>query len=526
MNVADSTPKNPNSTPRILLAGATGYIGGRLLKALESAGYQVRCLARHPEFLRSKVAPQTEVVAGDVLDPSTLAVALQGIHTAYYLVHSMGSAGNFEEKDRRAANNFGAAARGAGVQQIVYLGGLGESSGELSSHLRSRQEVGQVLRASGVPVIEFRASIVIGSGSLSFEMIRALTERLPVMIAPRWVGTLAQPISIEDLIAYLIAAAELPAGLNEVFEIGGADKVSYGDIMREYARQRGLRRAFIPVPILTPRLSSLWLGLVTPLYARVGRKLIDSLRNQTTVEDSTALDVFKIRPMGISAAISRALRNEDREYAETRWSDALSSAGEQQTWGGARFGARIVDSRIAQVNCPPARAFAPVRRIGGKTGWYYGDWLWQLRGFLDLLVGGVGMRRGRLNPEWVSVGDPLDFWRVEAFEPDHLLRLSAEMKVPGKAWLEFEIQGDASHSTIRQTAIFDPVGLPGLLYWYILFPLHQFVFAGMLRGIVAAAVREGEQRGKTASGQNHGKQSEGNDDSPLPMARHNRRFHQ
>ncbi len=524
MSIETLTP--PDQAARILLTGATGYIGGRLLKAMENAQYRVRCVARHPEFLAPKVAQGTEVVAGDVLDPSTLAAAMQGIHTAYYLVHAMGSAGDFEEEDRRAADNFGAAARAAGVQRIVYLGGLGESSGDLSLHLRSRQEVGQVLRASGVPVIEFRASIVIGSGSLSFEMIRALTERLPVMIAPRWVGTLAQPIAIEDLIAYLIAAAELPAGLNEVFEIGGADQVSYGDIMREYARQRGLRRTFIPVPILTPRLSSLWLGLVTPLYARVGRKLIDSLRNQTTVQDSSALRIFKIRPMGISAAIARALRNEDREYAETRWSDALSSAGAPQTWGGARFGARIVDSRIAQVNCPPARAFAPIRRIGGKTGWYYGDWLWRLRGFLDLLVGGVGMRRGRLNPERVSVGDPLDFWRVEAFEPDHLLRLSAEMKVPGKAWLEFEVQGDASRSTIRQTAIFDPVGLPGLLYWYILFPLHQFVFAGMLRGIVAATVREGEQPGKRMAGQSYGKPGESGDDSPSPVERLNQKFHQ
>ncbi|MEP7337262.1 MAG: SDR family oxidoreductase [Acidobacteriota bacterium] len=488
MNFADPATKNPAPVPRILLAGATGYIGGRLLKTLESAGYRVRCLARHPDFLSSKVGPGTEVVAGDVLDQATLASAFQGIETAYYLVHSMGSAGDFEEEDRRGAQNFGAAARETGVQRIIYLGGLGESTGELSSHLRSRQEVGQVLRESGVPVIEFRASIVIGSGSLSFEMIRALTERLPVMIAPRWVATLAQPIAIEDLVAYLMAAAEVPGDSSNIYEIGGADQVSYGDIMREYARQRGLWRVFIPVPVLTPRLSSLWLGLVTPLYARVGRKLIDSLRNQTIVHDSSALSVFNIRPCGISKAISRALCNEDNEYARTRWSDALSSAGPRQAWGGTRFGARLVDSRVAQVNRPPAGAFAPIRRIGGKTGWYYGTWLWQLRGFLDLLVGGVGMRRGRLDPEWPSIGGTLDFWRVEAFEPDRLLRLSAEMKVPGKAWLEFEVQGDASGSTIRQTAIFDPVGLSGLLYWYALFPLHRLIFAGMLRGIVSAAL--------------------------------------
>jgi len=310
------------------------------------------------------------------------------------------------------------------------------------------------------------------------------------MIAPRWVGTLAQPIAIEDLVGYLVAGAETAGVRNEVYEIGGADQVSYGDIMREYARQRGLRRAFIPVPVLTPRLSSLWLGLVTPLYARVGRKLIDSLRNQTTVKDSKALGVFPIRPRGIGEAIARALSNEDREFARTRWSDALSSAGHQKAWGGARFGARLVDSRVARVRRPPASAFAPIRRIGGRTGWYYGDWLWHLRGFLDLLVGGAGMRRGRLDPEMPSVGGTLDFWRVEAFEPDRLLRLSAEMKLPGRAWLEFEVRGDASVTTIRQTAIFDPVGLSGLLYWYFLFPLHHFIFAGMLRGIVAEATKE------------------------------------
>jgi uncharacterized protein YbjT (DUF2867 family) len=492
MSVAEPSANILNRTSRVLLTGATGYIGGRLLKVLEKTSYQLRCLARHPQYLHPHVAPETEVVAGDMLDPSALGPALEGVQTAYYLVHSMGTPGDFEDEDREAARNFAAAARKAGVRRIIYLGGLGDSQDALSPHLRSRHEVGQILRSSGLPVIEFRASIVIGSGSLSFEMIRALTERLPVMIAPRWVATLAQPIAIEDLLEYLVAAAEVPADRSQIFEIGGADQVSYGGIMREYARQRGLRRVIIPVPVLTPRLSSLWLGLVTPLYARVGRKLIDSLRHQTIVQDTSALRVFKIRPRGIREAIARALRNEDREYAETRWSDALSSAGPQRSWGGTRFGARIVDSRVAQVYGPPARAFAPIRRIGGKIGWYYADWLWRLRGFFDLLVGGVGMRRGRLDPEWLRVGGTVDFWRVEAFEPDRLLRLAAEMKLPGKAWLEFEVEGDAVVSTIRQTAIFDPIGLSGLLYWYLLFPFHHLIFAGMLRGIVAATAREGE----------------------------------
>jgi uncharacterized protein YbjT (DUF2867 family) len=473
----------------LLLTGATGYVGGRLLKKLESAGYRLRCLARHPDVLRARVAAETEVVAGDALDPASLASALQGVHTAYYLVHSMGTGGDFEDEDRQAARNFGDAARAAGVKQIIYLGGLGESDESLSPHLRSRHEVGQVLRESGVPVIEFRASIIIGSGSLSFEMIRALTERLPVMIAPRWVATPAQPLAIEDVLAYLIEALKLPPGQSRIFEIGGTDRASYGEIMQEYARQRGLRRVIIPVPVLTPRLSSLWLGLITPVYARIGRKLIESLRHPTVVRDRSALEVFSVRPRGIREAIARALGNEDREYAETRWSDALSSGSRPASWGGVRFGSRLVDSRVARVRRSPAQAFEPIRRIGGQTGWYYGDWLWRIRGFLDLLVGGVGLRRGRRDPERLHPGETLDFWRVEAFEPDRLLRLAAEMKLPGRAWLEFEVGAEPSGSTIRQTAIFDPIGLAGLIYWYALYPLHQLVFAGMLRRIEARAGR-------------------------------------
>ncbi len=492
----DKFSKLNDERPIILLTGATGYVGGRLLKYLENAGLRLRCLVRHPAALSSRVVAETEIIAGDVLGPVSLNAALQGVHTAYYLVHAMGSSGDFEIEDRQAAQNFADAARASGVQKIIYLGGLGglgENEEELSAHLRSRHEVGRILRESGVPVIEFRASIVIGSGSLSFEMIRALTERLPVMIAPRWVATPAQPIAIEDLLAYLVEALDLPAGQSQVFEIGGAEQASYGEIMQEYARQRGLRRLIIPVPVLTPRLSSLWLGFVTPLYARIGRKLIESLRHPTVLQDASALHVFKVRPRGFREAIARAIRNEDTELAQTRWSDALSSAGAQRGWGGVRFGARIIDSRIATVNCPPAAAFAPIRRIGGQTGWYYGDWLWRLRGWLDLLFGGVGLRRGRRDPELPNVGAPLDFWRVEAFEPERRLRLAAEMKLPGRAWLEFEVQGDQVASFIRQTASFDPVGLPGLLYWYALFPLHQFVFAGMLRGIVAAAKQEGRR---------------------------------
>jgi len=442
----------------ILLTGATGYVGGRLLKALHAAGYTVRCVARRPEFLASRVGPDTEIVKGDCLDAASLPSACAGVHTAYYLVHSMGSTGDFTEQDRIAATNFGRAARAAGVQRIIYLGGLGGAEGQLSTHLRSRHETGEALRASGVPVVELRASIVLGSGSLSFELIRALVERLPVMLCPRWVRTPAQPIAIEDLLNYLLAAIELARGHDGIFEIGGADRVSYADIMNEYARQRGLRRLMIPVPFLTPRLSSLWLGLTTPVYARIGRKLIESVENETTVHDDRALQVFPIHPMGLPQAIQR-------------------------------FGTRLVDSRAVRVPVTPAAAFAAIQRIGGANGWFYGNWLWRLRGFIDLLFGGVGMRRGRRHPQELAVGDTVDFWRVESSEPDRRLRLVAEMKLPGRAWLEFEVEPDGDGTMIRQTAVFDPIGLLGLLYWYAVYPLHGRVFAGMLRG---AAVRATE----------------------------------
>lgn len=470
----------------ILLTGATGYVGGRLLHALEGQGRPVRCLARRPEALRDRVGGTTEVVGGDVFDEDSMRSALEGVSTAYYLIHSMGDTGDFVEQDRIAAGNFARAAEHAGVRRIVYLGGLANEDKPLSDHMRSRLEVGEILRSSGVEVMEFRASIIIGSGSLSFEMIRALVERLPIMVTPRWVDVRSQPIAITDVIEYLVAALHVPGGGSRVFEIGGPDRVSYGDLMREYARQRGLRRLMIPVPVLSPRLSSLWLGLVTPLYARVGRKLIDSIRHPSIVQDESARKAFDIRPMGVREAIAQALRNEDRELAETRWSDALSSAGRPRGWAGVRFGSRIVDTRRVDLPVAPVEAFRTVERVGGETGWYFGDVLWRLRGFIDLLVGGVGMRRGRPDPAHVEVGQTLDFWRVEAVDPPRRLRLSAEMKVPGRAWLQFEIDPKDDGCALRQTAIFDPHGLAGLVYWYGLYPLHVMVFSGMLRGMAAA----------------------------------------
>jgi uncharacterized protein YbjT (DUF2867 family) len=473
---------------RILLTGATGYVGGRLLVALAQRGYAVRCMARRPEDLQARVPAGVEVVHGDVSEPETLKAALEGIGTAFYLVHSMGAGPSFEEKDRIGAQNFASAADAAGVQRIVYLGGLGDDSGELSPHLRSRHEVGALLRRGEPQLIELRASIVIGSGSLSFEMVRSLVEKLPIMTTPKWVQVLTQPIAVQDLIEYLVQSVTLEVATDRVIEIGGAEVVSYADLMRAYAQHRGLRRFIVPVPVLSPRLSSLWLGLVTPLYARIGRQLVDSLRHPTVVTDTAAETLFpSIHPVGVDEAIARAQAEEATEAGSSRWSDSLSAGNTARSWGGVRFGSRLVDSRSAHVAVPPGLAFEPIRRIGGETGWYYADFLWKLRGFIDLLVGGVGIRRGRRSQERVQVGDVIDWWRVEAYEEGRRLRLLAEMKVPGRAWLEFRVEAEDGGSNIHQIAIFDPKGLAGLMYWYGIYPIHALIFAGMLRRIVERA---------------------------------------
>jgi len=474
--------------PKILVTGPTGYVGGRLLRALAERGHDLRAVARRPDGVPAARGLDVEVVQGDLLEPSSLAAVVQGVHTAYYLVHSMGSGGDYSRLDRQAAASFRDAAEEAGVRRIVYLGGLGDSRSDLSPHLRSRQETGHLLRAGTVQVIELRASIVIGSGSLSFEMIRALSERLPVMVTPRWVSTMAQPIAVEDLLRYLTLCVDLDVEGNPIYEIGGPDRVSYLDLMREYSRQRGLKRYTISIPFLSPRLSSLWLGLVTPLYARVGRALIESIRNPTLVRDTAALEVFDVAPMGVGEAIARALTNEDREVAETRWSDAVSASGSPRSWTGVRFGNRLIDHRQATVHAPASRAFEPIVGIGGARGWYFATWLWTLRGWLDLLLGGVGMRRGRRDPDNLRAGDVLDFWRVEEVVPHRLLRLRAEMKVPGRAWLQWEVAAESDdRAVVHQTAIFDPAGVAGLAYWYLIYPLHLLVFRGMLARIVRRA---------------------------------------
>ena len=474
----------------ILLTGATGYVGGVLLGELERRGHRVRCLARRPAKLAGKTGPNTEVMAGDASDPADLARACAGVDAAYWMVHSMESGVDFERADRLAAERFAAAAREAGVGRVVYLGGLGADDDErLSPHLRSRHEVGAILRAGGGDVVELRASIVVGAGSFSFDLVRTLVERLPVMICPAWLATPTQPIAIGDVVAYLAAVLDLPPGPPRIFEIGGPDVVSYGAIMREYARQRGLHRLMIPVPVLTPRLSSLWLKLVAPRYSKVGRKLIDGLKNPTVVTSDAARRELPVRPLGLAAAVRAAIDQEDREFAGKRWADFADVEDLPHRYGGRAEGTRLVDHRHAVVAVTPERAFAAIERIGGVNGWYACDWLWQLRGWMDRCVGGPGMSRGRRDPERLAAGDVLDCWQVEVCQPPRRLRLAAEMKMPGRGWLEFEVVPRDGDVTIHQTAVFDPRGLGGLAYWYAIWPLHELVFSRMLAGIARHAVR-------------------------------------
>lgn len=466
----------------VLVTGATGYVGGRLVPPLLDRGYRVRCLARRPREARERFPREVEVVGGDLNEPSTLPPAMAGVDTAFYLVHSLGSAGNLWARETEGAENFANAAERAELRRIVYLGGLAAES-SVSRHLSTRREVGRILRTHRVPIIELRASIILGSGSVSFELIRALVERLPVMVTPKWVNRQAQPIAIEDVIDYLLASIEVPLPASTQIQIGGADRASYADLMREYARQRRLRRAMIAVPVLTPWLSGLWLALITPVNAHIGRQLLEGMRSDTVVTSTRARDLFpQIRPRGYREAIRRALVNEDREFAETHWADALSFRPAIRSWHGVRFGTRRVDSRAVQIDASPAQAFAPVARIGGTAGWYYANALWRLRGLIDLAAGGIGLRRGRRHPERLRPGDAVDFWRVEALEPNHLLRLHAEMRLPGRAWLQFEVTGNRP-VILRQTATFEPVGLFGLLYWYTLYPVHAVMFRGMLAAI-------------------------------------------
>ncbi len=433
---------------------------------------------------------QVDIVEGDALKPETLDAALKGIDVAYYLIHSMREGDNFQERDIRAAHNFGAAAQRQSVKRIVYLGGLGDTTTELSHHLRSRQQTGDALRESSVPVTEFRAGVIVGSGSLSFEMIRYLTERVPVMICPRWVYTRIQPIAIRDTLNYLVSVINTPESVGQIIEIGGSEVMTYRDMMFGYAKARGLRRYMIPVPILTPHLSSYWVHWVTPIPSDIARPLIEGLRNEVIVRDDKARKLFpNIQPVSFAVAVARALDKLEASQMETRWTDALvSSQLDQVPTVLSTHEGMILEQRQQIVKALPSAVFNAFTSLGGDTGWLYFNWAWILRGLLDRLVGGVGLRRGRRHAEYVRVGDALDFWRVEAVEPDQSLLLRAEMKVPGLAWLQFKVEAlPDGTSQLMQTAFFAPRGLFGLLYWYGLYPLHRLIFAGMIRELAHRA---------------------------------------
>ncbi len=478
---------------RILVTGATGYVGGRLTPRLLAAGYRVRLLVRGGSD-RLKGRPwrdQVEIVNGDVLHPDSLGSALQGIDAAYYLIHSMGGHTTFRARDIEAARNFACAAAEAGVQHIIYLGGLGAAESQLSEHLRSRQETGEALRSSGLPVTEFRAGMVVGSGSLSFEMLRNLTERLPIMLCPRWVFTRTQPIAIRDVLNYLIAALHTPTSWGQIIEIGGSDVLTYADMMLGYARLRGLRRQLLPVPVLSPRLSSHWVHWMTPVSSAIARPLVEGLRNELIVRDSAAHTLFpQVQPLDYASAVALALSRIENGEVETIWSDALaSSQGDLPPLYLTQEQGMLIERRQKTVQATPAKVYGVFSGIGGKRGWPSYNWLWNMRGLLDRLVGGVGMRRGRRHPTELREGDALDFWRVEAVDPDHLIRLRAEMKLPGQGWLQFEVKPGptANSAELVQTAFFASKGLFGLLYWYGLYPLHGVIFSKMINNIAREA---------------------------------------
>ena len=488
---------------KVLVTGSTGYIGGRLVPALLDAGHEVRCAVRTPAKLANRPwRDDVEVVSADLFDRASLRAACEGMDAVHYLVHAMDGEGDFEQRDRDGAENLRVAAEDAGVGRIVYLGGLGSSDGApLSKHLRSRQEVGRVLADGPVPVTELRAAVIIGSGSASFEMLRHLAEVLPAMVTPRWVDTRCQPIAIRDVLDYLVAVLDVEETADKVLEIGGPEVLTYREMMHTYASVAGLRRRLIvPVPLLTPRLSSLWIGLVTPLPTGLARPLVDSLVNEVIVTDPLIDELVPRDTMPLRQAIELALsRVQDLDVATT-WASAGGAGAsterhdagavpedprpEDPAWAG---GTVFADEQVVACHAPPAAVFQTVSALGGRTGWHSPRWMWELRGLVDKLIGGIGVRRGRRHPEQLSVGEAVDFWRVEALEPPTLLRLRAEMRLPGEAWLEFRIRPHGDHSLLEQRARFHPRGLLGRAYWWALLPFHGLIFPRMARSIARAA---------------------------------------
>jgi uncharacterized protein YbjT (DUF2867 family) len=477
----------------ILVTGATGYVGGRLVPRLLDAGYRVRCLVRDPSRLQGRPwLKRVEVIRGDALVPDTLKEAMKGVAVAYYLIHGRQGGQISANRDLEVARNFADAAGEAGIERIIYLGELVDPTTNLSPYLRARHETGYILRYSSVPVTEFRAGMIVGSGSALFEMIRYLTEREPALVCPAWFFSLAQPIAIRDVLSYLIEALKVPESNGKLIEIGGPTRLTYADMLLGYAKERGLKRVLIRTPFYAPRLSAYWVHMVTPIHWRVVLPLIEGLRARLIVRDEAARKLFpQIKPLDFQTAVHLALGRIQRDNVETSWSDALVTvAGDVKPYQWTMEEGMFIETRQRLLDLSPEDVFRSYMGIGGARGWLYMDWAWGMRGWLDKAVGGVGLRRGRRHPDEIRAGESLDFWRVEEVEKNRLMRLRAEMKLPGKAWLQFESQPqDAKNAKtlLTVTAYFAPHGLFGFLYWYAMWPFHKFIFDGLAKQVASRA---------------------------------------
>jgi len=474
----------------ILVTGATGYVGGRLVPRLLEAGYRVRVLVRDPARLQGRAwLEKVDVVTGDALTEGTLNEALKDVSVAYYLIHGKQGGRDNAERDLTVARNFAHAAEQMNVERIIYLGELVDPTSDLSPYLRARHETGYILRYGGVPVTEFRAGMIVGSGSVLFEMVRYITEREPVLVCPAWFFSQAQPIAIRDVLSYLIDALETHESIGRLIEIGGPTRLTYAEMSLEYAKERGLKRSLIRTPFYAPRLSAYWVHMVTPIHWRLVLPLIEGLRAKLIVRDETAKKLFpQIKPIDFRTAVRLALGRIQKDNVETSWSDALVTvAGDIKPYKFTVEDGMYIETRQVLLDLKPETVYRSYMGIGGTRGWMYMDWAWGIRGWMDKAVGGVGLRRGRRHPDEVRTGESLDFWRVEEVEKNRLLRLRAEMKLPGKAWLEFRSEPKSDKTLFTVTAYFAPHGLFGFLYWYAMWIPHRFIFDGLTNRLASRA---------------------------------------
>jgi uncharacterized protein YbjT (DUF2867 family) len=477
----------------ILVTGATGYVGGRLVPKLLEAGYRVRCLVRDPSRLKGRSwLKRVDVISGDALSPEGLGEAMRGVSVAYYLIHGQQGRRVDAERDLQVARNFAQAAEDANIERIIYFGELVDPTANLSPYLRARHETGYILRYGKVPVTEFRAGMIVGSGSALFEMIRYLVEREPLLICPAWFFSQAQPIAIRDVLSYLVDALKTPDSNGRVIEIGGPSRLTYADMLLSYAKERDLKRWLIPTPFNAPRLSAYWVHMVTPIHWRVVAPLIEGLRARLIVRDDTAKKLFpQIKPIDFQTAAHLALGRIQRDNVETSWADALvTSTGDIKPYEFTVEEGMFIERRQILLNLKPESVFRAYSGIGGERGWLYMDWSWAIRGWMDKAIGGVGLRRGRRHPDEIHIGESLDFWRVENVEKNRLMLLRAEMKVPGKAWLQFEStsqEAQENKTLLTVTAYFAPHGISGFLYWYAMWPFHKFIFDGLARQLASRA---------------------------------------